>query len=211
MGIGDELLIAEGNPAHAAGLKKLFDAKGNEVRFTLMTNAGNKIREAMMGQIKQDLSKVGIQVDTQALAFGTLVDRLDTTLDWEACLLSLTGGVEPHGGTNVWNINGRLHMFNQSPPPGKEDELVGWTVADWEQEISDLYVKGSQVVDPVERKAIYGEVQRIVQEELPFIYLIAPLSLGAARDRVQGIDYTALGGLLWNLDTLELKEQLSPE
>ncbi|MEM1413557.1 MAG: response regulator [Myxococcota bacterium] len=28
MGIGDELLIAEGNPAHAAGLKKLFDAKG---------------------------------------------------------------------------------------------------------------------------------------------------------------------------------------
>ena len=190
---------------------KLFDAKGNEVRFTLMTNAGNKIREAMMGQIKQDLSKVGIQVDTQALAFGTLVDRLDTTLDWEACLLSLTGGVEPHGGTNVWNINGRLHMFNQSPPPGKEDELVGWTVADWEQEISNLYVKGSQVVDPVERKAIYGEVQRIVQEELPFIYLIAPLSLGAARDRVQGIDYTALGGLLWNLDTLELKEQLSPE
>ncbi|MGD1852080.1 MAG: ABC transporter substrate-binding protein, partial [Cyanophyceae cyanobacterium] len=56
----------------------LYDGDGNEVRFTLMTNAGNKIREAMLSHIKQDLGKVGIQVDILALAFGTLVDKLDT-------------------------------------------------------------------------------------------------------------------------------------
>ncbi|MEM9246125.1 MAG: ABC transporter substrate-binding protein [Cyanobacteria bacterium P01_F01_bin.153] len=187
----------------------LYDGDGNEVRFTLMTNAGNKIREAMVSQIKQDLSKVGIQVDIQALAFGTLVDKLDTTLDWEACVLGLTGGVEPHGGTNVWNVNGRLHMFNQSPPAG--EPLEGWVAADWEKEISDLYVKGSQTVDEVERKAIYGESQRLIQEQLPFIYLIAPLSIGAARDSIVGVDYNALGGVLWKLDSLQLQEQISAE
>ncbi|MEM1425001.1 MAG: ABC transporter substrate-binding protein, partial [Cyanobacteria bacterium P01_H01_bin.130] len=181
----------------------LYDAEGNEVRFTLMTNAGNKIRESMVGQIKQDLSKIGIQVDTQALAFGTLVDKLDTTFDWEMCLLSLTGGVEPHGGTNVWNVDGRLHMFNQSPAAG--EPLEGWVAADWEQEISDLYVAGSQTVDEAERKAIYGEAQRIIQEQLPLIHLIAPLSIGAVRDSVVGVDYNALGGSLWNLDSLQFE------
>jgi peptide/nickel transport system substrate-binding protein len=36
---------------------QLLDAEGNHVRFNLITNAGNKIREAMGAQIKQDLSK----------------------------------------------------------------------------------------------------------------------------------------------------------
>ncbi|MGD1939288.1 MAG: ABC transporter substrate-binding protein [Cyanophyceae cyanobacterium] len=187
----------------------LYDSDGNEVRFTLTTNAGNKIREAMVSQIKQDLSKVGIQVDIQALAFGTLVDKLDTTLDWEACLLGLTGGIEPHGGSVMWSTRGRLHMFNQSPPLG--EDLEGWVASDWEREISDLYVAGSQTVDEAERKAIYGEAQRIIQEQLPLIHLIAPLSIGAVRDSLIGVDYNALGGALWNLDSLQLEEQLSAE
>ncbi|MEM9770656.1 MAG: ABC transporter substrate-binding protein [Cyanobacteria bacterium P01_D01_bin.73] len=200
-------LLAEAGFSDRDGI--LYDGDGNEVRFTLMTNAGNKIREAMVGQIKQDLGKVGIQVDIQALAFGTLVDKLDTTLDWEACVLGLTGGIEPHGGTNVWGVKGRLHMFNQSPDEGKP--LDGWVTAGWEEEISDLYVKGSQTVDEAERKAIYGETQRLIQEQLPFIYLIAPLSIGAARDRIVGVDYNALGGVLWKIESLQLEEQLSPE
>ena len=155
------------------------------------------------------MSKVGIQVDIQALAFGTLVDKLDTTLDWEACLLGLTGGIEPHGGSVMWSTRGRLHMFNQSPPLG--EDLDGWVASDWEREISDLYVAGSQTVDEAERKAIYGEAQRIIQEQLPLIHLIAPLSIGAVRDSLIGVDYNALGGALWNLDSLQLEEQLRAE
>ncbi|MFM9159490.1 MAG: ABC transporter substrate-binding protein, partial [Dolichospermum sp.] len=51
----------------------LIDAQGNEVRFTLLTNSGNKIRESMGSQIKQDLSKIGIQVDFTPLAWNAFI------------------------------------------------------------------------------------------------------------------------------------------
>ena len=47
------------------------------LRFTLITNSGNKIRESIGAQIKQDLKKLGIQVDFQPLAFNVLVESIN--------------------------------------------------------------------------------------------------------------------------------------
>jgi peptide/nickel transport system substrate-binding protein len=181
----------------------LVDWDGNPVRFTMMTNAGAKIREAMGSQIMQDLAAIGIKVDFQPIAFNTLIEKLDVTLDWDCMLLGLTGGTEPNNGANVWLVDGRLHAFNQAPPPNRPP-LEGRTIADWEQRISDLYVEGAKELDPAKRKAIYAETQRLTQEYLPFIYLVNPLSMSAVRDRVQGLRYSALGGALWNIHELEL-------
>ncbi|KJH70156.1 ABC transporter substrate-binding protein [Aliterella atlantica] len=180
--------------------KQLLDADGNRVRFSLITNAENKTRVAMGAQIKQDLSKIGIQVDYNPIAFNTLTDKLSNTLDWECHLLGFTGGIEPHDGANVWLPDGGLHSFNQKPLAGQEP-LTGREVADWETEIGNLYIKGSQELDQAKRKEIYAETQRLSQEYLPFIHLVSPLSLGAVRDRIQGVEYSALGaqgGTLWN-------------
>jgi len=49
---------------------------------------------AMAAQIKQQLSKIGIQVDLNPINFNILVDKLDNSLDWECYLLGFTGGVE---------------------------------------------------------------------------------------------------------------------
>jgi peptide/nickel transport system substrate-binding protein len=112
-----ELLLSAGFQYNPRG--ELEDADGNRVRFTLITNSGNKIRESIGAQIKQDLAKLGIQVDFQPLAFNVLVDRLTDSLDWEAFVLGLTGGLEPNGGANVWLLDGSLHAFNQQAGPGQ--------------------------------------------------------------------------------------------
>ncbi len=49
----------------------------------LLTNAGNKIREAMGSQIKQDLQKIGMQVDFTPLAWNTYINKIDNTLDFD--------------------------------------------------------------------------------------------------------------------------------
>ncbi len=198
-----ELLLSAGFQYNAVG--ELEDADGNRVRFTLITNSGNKIRESIGAQIKQDLSKLGIQVDFQPLAFNVLVDRLTDSLDWEAFVLGLTGGLEPNGGANVWLLDGALHAFNQQAGPG-QTPLEDWQAADWEKRIADLYIKAAQVTDEVERYELYKETQQLTQEYLPFIYLINNLSLAAVRDRVQGLNYTAIGGALWNIHELTLEE-----
>jgi peptide/nickel transport system substrate-binding protein len=197
------LLISAG--FQYSGRGELLDADGNRVRFTLLTNSGNKIREAMGSQIRQDLSRIGIQVDFQPIAFSVLVDRLSDSLEWDAHILSLTGGLEPNNGANVWLVDGTLHAFNQGAAPGQEP-LEGREIADWEQRISDLYIQAAQTVDEDERRALYRETQEITQTYLPFIYLINPLSLGAVRNRVEGVQYTAIGGSMWNLYELRLQE-----
>ncbi|MGG6265730.1 ABC transporter substrate-binding protein [Leptolyngbya sp. AN03gr2] len=184
---------------------QLTDAEGNAVRFTLMTNAGNVVREAMVAQIKQDLSQLGIQVDINPINFGVLIDKLDNTQEWESYLLAMGGSKEPNSGANVWLPDSRSHSFNQSAGPGKPP-LEGRVVADWEAEIGRLYVEGAQELDETKRKQIYGEIQKIAQEYLPWIPLVNARVMAVVRNRVQGVNYPETGGALWNLHELRVED-----
>jgi peptide/nickel transport system substrate-binding protein len=194
-----ELLLQAGFKYNADNL--LVDADNNPVRFNLITNAGNKTREAIGSQIKDDLAKIGIQVDFQAIAFSNLVDKLSNGLDWEAHILGFTGDNEPHA-PNIWYVDGNLHSFNQQPQPGSPP-IQDWQAADWEEKIANLYVQGSQELDVEKRQVIYNEIQQLQQEYVPFIYLVNPLALGAVRNCFEGIEFSALGGAFWNLEELK--------
>ncbi len=211
----DGLKVYDYNPEKAkelllkAGFKynnnQLLDADNNRVRFTLLTSAGGRTGEVMGAQIKQNLSKIGIQVDLNAIAFTVLGEKLHNTLDWECYFGGLIGsGVDPNDGANVWLTEGGLHSFNQSAQAG-EEPIEGRVVSDWEQEIANLYIKGAQEFDEAKRKAIYDETQRITQEYLPYIYLVNPLSMAAIRDRIQGVKFSALGAF-WNIYELKVDE-----
>ncbi len=213
----DGLKVYDYNPEKAKALlqkagfnyndkNQLLDGEGNRVRFTLITNAENKTRVAMGAQIKQDLSKIGIQVDFNPIAFNTLTDKTGNTFDWECYLLGFTGSVEPHDGANVWLPDGGLHSFNQKPQPG-QPPLEGREVAPWEVEIGRLYVEAARELDEQKRKTLYAETQRITQEYLPMIYLVNAYSMSAIRDRLQNLKYSALGGVVWNLYELKLSEK----
>jgi len=198
-----ELLLQEGFRYNDKN--QLLDSQGNEVNFNFVTNAGNKIREAMGAQIQEDLGKIGMKVNYTPIAFSLLVDKLSNSLDWECHLLGLTGGNEPNDGANTWKPDGNLHVFNLKPQAGKQ-QIEGRVIADWEKQIADLYIQGARELDPEKRKAIYAETQRIAQEYVPFIYLVNPYSLAAVRNRFQGIEFSALGGAFWNLEELKLTE-----
>lgn len=182
---------------------RLLDEDGNRVEFELITNAGNQTREAIGAQIRQDLSRIGIKVNFTPMGFNNLVNKLSSSLDWEAHLIGFTGGVEPHGNLTIFAVDGRLHSFNQ----GRDDPPInGRVVEDWEREIESLYIQGSQVFGDEERKEIYGEAQILVQENLPFIYLVNPLSMAAVRNTIEGTRYSAIGGVFWNLPDLKISE-----
>ena len=186
---------------------QLLDADDNRVRFTLITNAGNKIREAMGAQIKRDLSKIGIQVDFSPIAFNTLTDKLSNTLQWECYLLSLVGSaVEPNDAANVWSPEGALHSFNQMPQRG-QSKLTGREVPDWEAEINRLYIQGAKELHDVKRKAIYAKAQNLEQEYLPYINLINPFAMSAVRDHFKGIKFSSFEGAFWNIYEIKVVEK----
>lgn len=185
---------------------QLLDADNNRVRFTLLTNAGNKVREQIGSQIKQDLAKIGIQVDFTPINFNTLSDRLSTSRDWDAHIIGFTGGIDPHGAANFWTSRGGSHYLNLSQQPGQQP-LQGWSASPVEQEIDRLFIAGARELDETKRKAIYADFQRLVQEQLPIILLINDTAMMAARERISGLQYTGLPSWgLWNIEQLEVQD-----
>jgi peptide/nickel transport system substrate-binding protein len=180
---------------------QLVDSDGNRVRFNLITNAGNKTREAMATQIQEDLSHIGIKVDVTPIDFRVLVDKLTNSLDWDAHIIGFTGDNEPHA-PNIMYVDGNLHAFNQSARPGIPP-IDGRIIYDWEKEIENLYIEGARELDVEKRKEIYNKAQAIMNEYLPFIYLVNPYSLSAVRNCFDDIQYSALGGAFWNLDEMK--------
>ncbi|BBC24099.1 ABC transporter substrate-binding protein [Pseudanabaena sp. ABRG5-3] len=188
--------------------QQLLDAQGNLVRFTLMAPTGGRV--AMGAQIKNDLEKIGMKVDFNPVDFRIITDKLDNSKQWDASLLGFTGGAEPNSGINLWATDGDSHLFNKGPV-GDEKPFPGREIADWEQKIHDLMIKGAQELDETKRKEIYAEYQQLVQEQLPLIHLTVPLYLVAIRDRVENVQPSALAGstgvtgALWNVEQLKLK------
>ena len=83
--------------------------------------------------------------------------------------------------------------------------IKGWEALEWEQEIDRLFTAGTQELDQSKRKAIYGEFQRIVQEQLPVIHLVNDAALMAVRDRLQGLKYSGLPSWgLWNIEEIKI-------
>ncbi|MUL35596.1 ABC transporter substrate-binding protein [Gloeocapsopsis dulcis] len=178
---------------------QLLDADGNRVRFTLLGSAGSRTGEIVGSQMKLDLSKIGIQMDFQLIDFSVLGNKIFNTFDWEAIFGATSGGgLDPNGSANFWSPDGEFHPWNQKPTAG-QTPLEGREVPAWEAEIGRLYIEGAQELDEEKRKEYYFEAQRIAAEHLPLIHLFTPTSLTAVRDRIQGVQYSAYGGALWNI------------
>ncbi|MBE9179684.1 ABC transporter substrate-binding protein [Oculatella sp. LEGE 06141] len=199
------LLQSAGFQYNASG--QLLDADGNRVRFTLITNAGNELREAIGSQLKTDLSQIGIQVDFTPINFGTLISKVTATRDWDCLLIGFTGSTEPHSGANLWTSGGGSHLFNLGPQPG-QPPINGWQPAAWEQEIDRLFAAGARELDEAKRRAIYNQFQQVVQEQLPVIHLVHEMALMAVRDRIEGVQYSGLPTWgLWNIQALKVVDE----
>lgn len=172
------------------------DPKGNTVEFSLVTNSGNTVRKQIGEMISKDLKNLGFNVHFNLLEFNTLIAKLDATCDWEACIMGLTGGIEPHFGANVWRSSGNLHMWW---PRQKTPATI------WEKRIDEIFEKAVQELDPAKRKAYYDEWQVIVAQELPLIHTVLAERLTALRNKFENINPAPYGGVLHNLDEIYVK------
>lgn len=178
----------------------LEDKKGERVEFNLFTNGGGTTAERVQiaGIIRHDLKRLGMKVNFLTLEFNILVRKLNATFDWDAIIIGLTGGVEPHFGKNVWSSDGGLHMWypNQESP-----------ATQWERRIDEIFARGVQELDENKRKILYDEHQRIVSEQVPFVYTVLSSSIFAVRNKFGNLNPTSFGGAFHNLEEIYIKEE----
>jgi peptide/nickel transport system substrate-binding protein len=176
----------------------LKDRDGHAVEFSIITNAGNRTREAMAAIIQDDLSKIGIKVNIVTLDFDSLIERIAKTAQYEACLLGFTSvEINPTEQMNVWLSTGANHAWwpREKTP-----------ATPWEARIDQLEIAMASDPSRAMRKKALDELQRIVVEQAPIIYLVNPDYLAAISPRVHGAQPVASPPqILWNVESLRLE------
>jgi len=188
-------LLAEAGFSDRNGDGVLEDAQGNALAFTLVTNAGNPLRERMGLMIQEDLKKVGIRVNFAPIETKTMLDRLARGTDYEAGLLAIAAGdTDPSSLRNFLLSSGSNHWWNpQQPTPATE----------WEKRIDELLNEFLTTGDQRRRKALFDEVQTILSEQVPLIYLVARDLIVGAKPTVGNLKPGLLPDpLLWNAEEL---------
>ncbi|MCE5249239.1 ABC transporter substrate-binding protein [bacterium] len=169
------------------------DADGNPVEFTMITNTGNGQRDLIGNLIKDDLAKVGVRMNFNPIEFNTLAVKIDNEYDYDACLLGVGGGdPDPSSGQHMWLSSGRIHFWypNQQKP-----------ATEWEARVDKLMNLQMTTLDRAQRKAYYDEVQYIISDEAPFIYLVTPQVFVAVKNKFRNLVPTILSHrLLWNIE-----------
>lgn len=193
-----QALLAEAGFSDRNGDGLLEDARGNPVAFTLMTNAGNAIRERMGLMIQEDLKKVGITVTFVPIETKTMLERLAQGTDYEAGLLAIAAGdTDPSSLRNFLLSSGTNHWWNpQQPTPATA----------WEKQIDERLNEFLTTADEKRRKALFDDVQMIMSEQVPFIYLVARDLIVAAKPTVKNLKPGLLQDpVLWNAEELYLE------
>ena len=169
------------------------DADGHPVEFTMITNTGNDQRELIGNLIKDDLGKCGVKMNFNPIEFNTLIVKVSDELDYECALLGLTSGdPDPSSGMSVWLSNGRMHQwYPNQPEPATE----------WEARIDELMNLQITTLDTDKRKEYYDEVQYIISDQTPYIYLVTPEVFVAYNNKFHNLVPTVLTHrLLWDIE-----------
>ena len=169
------------------------DEEGHPVEFTMITNTGNDQRELIGNIMKDDLAKIGVKMNFNPIEFNTLVVKIDNEYDYECCLLGLTSGdPDPSSGMSVWLSKGRMHQwYPNQPKPATE----------WEARIDELMNLQMTTLDRHKRKEYYDEVQYIISDQIPYIYLVIPQVFVAYKNKYKNLVPTIMRhSLLWNIE-----------
>ncbi|WP_157477583.1 ABC transporter substrate-binding protein [Granulicella tundricola] len=191
-----QMLASEGFHKTAG---QLVDRTGHPVKFSILTNTGNRSREKMAQLIQQDLSSLGMTVNVVTLDFPALIERLMHTQSYEAALLGLSN-VEPDPSSmmNVWLSSSPNHQWNPSEKK---------PATDWEAELDQQMKLQAEAPNQKARKLAVDRVQQIVYDQLPFIYLVYPNALYAVSSSLSGVEFSVLQpGVVSNIDQIRWKD-----
>ncbi|WP_106495922.1 oligopeptide ABC transporter substrate-binding protein [Lentibacillus sp. Marseille-P4043] len=150
------------------------DPDGNEFTVNFDSMSGSDISEPRAQYIIQNWQDVGINAKIN----GGLKE------------FNLFYDVVENDDPSVETFMGAWGLASDPDPTGlwKEDDL--WNYARWVNEESDkLIEKGisDKAFDREYRKQVYADWQKLVNEELPNIFLYAPVDVYAANKRLQNV------------------------
>jgi peptide/nickel transport system substrate-binding protein len=199
-GVPSDTMFGEGHWARAENLptyaydparaKQLLDAAGHrdpdgdgpQPRFTLSFKTSTDTEANLRAQmIQQMLGQVGVKVEIQTSEFGTFLEDVQKG-NFQMYSLSRNGIADP----DFYYV---IFYSKNIPPEGQNRGYYN------SPRVDQLITEGRSTFDRAKRKQIYGDIQRIVQEDLPYISLYHQINVAVMDKGLQG--YTMYPAGFW--------------
>jgi peptide/nickel transport system substrate-binding protein len=196
------VLLASLGLADRNGDGVLEDANGRPVRFSVLTQKGDTIRERTMAMVQEDLRQVGLVVDIITTDANSIVAQWGEG-NYDAIYFSIfADSIDPARNLDYWMSSGAFHVWN---PTQRRP------ATDWEARIDDLMRKQAATVDPQERHRLFADAQRTLADHLPSVYFAAAKATVAMSARVGGAMPSVLQPpVLWNAEVLSITQPRHP-
>jgi peptide/nickel transport system substrate-binding protein len=143
----------------------------------------NQTRELIAVTVQDMLKQVGIEVEVQGLEWSSFLEAIHSqNPDWDMYIAGWNSTIDPHIMYTIW-AEENIPSLN--------------SVAYINQEVDKLFDEAGGTYDTEFRKEKYGEIQKIIAADSPYIFLFYNKAWSGQNNRIKGIQPTALG-IGWN-------------
>lgn len=148
----EEILDKLGYTKGPDGIRRLPDGRKLELKLVIWQGAET---EAMAQVIKEDLRKVGIEVNIEVLELGAFQEKAYKDRDFDISITDGFWGPDPH------NMHLRFSSKGSHNLPGYSNPVT-----------DDLLERAVKESDPEKRKQLYWQAQEEFAKELPYLPLV---------------------------------------
>lgn len=166
------------------GADGVREKDGQKMNVKLLTSTGNKILEAALLITQQNWKDLGINAEVEYIEWSVLCAQYLDVAKFQAYALGWGLGIDPDF----------YLYFHSAAAVDDKGQLVGFNDVEFKNaRLDELLEQGRTEMDQAKRKAIYIEAQKIVNEELPYVFLYANNSPAAMSKKVQGVVWGSNG------------------
>lgn len=155
---------------------------GKPLRFTVLINQGNEVRSKTAQIIRENLKKVGIDMDIKVLEWQAMLHDFIDKKQFEAIIMGWGLSRDP----DIYDI------WHSSKIKEGEFNFISYK----NEEVDRLLIEGRTTFDHEKRRQIYNRVHVILSEDQPVTFLFVPDALPVIHKRFKGVEKAPLG--IWH-------------
>jgi len=154
---------------------------GQQLKMKILFNQGNAVREGISTVLQQQLADLGIAAEVIPMEFQAYLELIKKEpFDYDLFVLGWTASIDPHWSIQIWNEKG-IPDLNSGGYINKQVEA--------------LYDQGAREFETEKRKQIYGQIQKHLSDDPPYVFVYEGRVNFGANKKLGGIVPTRIGVL----------------
>lgn len=157
----------------------IMEKNGKTLSFTVLVNQGNEARLKTAQIIKEQLKRIGIEMNIKVLEWQAMLNEFIHKKRFEAVIMGWALSRDP----DIYDI------WHSSKTKEGEFNFISYK----NEDVDRLLIQGRQTFDLGKRKKIYHRIHEILAEEQPYTFLYVPDALPVLHKRFKGVEKAPLG------------------